>query len=189
MNSSFILGRNMSGGYTVPYYLAAINGCHPNYASYLAQKQTLAVKEISAILHMIPVEKRSLYNKELVNRIYLEYQSHEVDDTYVLKNLKEKIGGRNIILMAPGGSITDCYDEIVQKQNSENCLLISVTFVPDFMDCDFTFLANAKRYATTFNPMKKGGEFDLYVQYSCKSRTIWLLCQLCFFAERSGHYS
>ena len=51
--------------------------------------------------------------------------------------------------------ITDCYDEIVQKQNSENCLLISVTFVPDFMDCDFTFLANAKRYATTFNPMKK----------------------------------
>lgn len=118
-------------GYTVPYYLAAINGCHPNYASYLAQKQTLAVKEISAILHMIPVEKRSLYNKELVNRIYLEYQSHEVDDTYVLKNLKEKIGGRNIILMAPGGSITDCYDEIVQKQNSENCLLISVTFVPD----------------------------------------------------------
>ena len=142
-------------GYTVPYYLAAINGCHPNYASYLAQKQTLAVKEISAILNMIPVEKRSLYNKELVNRIYLEYQSHEVDDTYVLKNLKEKIGGRNIILMAPGGSITDCYDEIVQKQNSENCLLISVTFVPDFMDCDFTFLANAKRYATTFNPMKK----------------------------------
>ena len=38
--------------------------------------RTLAVKEISAILHMIPVEKRSLYNKELVNRIYLEYQSH-----------------------------------------------------------------------------------------------------------------
>ena len=36
---------------------------------------------------------------------------------------------------------------------------------------------------------EKGGEFDLYVQYSCKSRTIWLLCQLCFFAERSGHYS
>mgnify|MGYP007089992012 CR=1 FL=1 len=58
MNSSFILGRNMSGGYTVPYYLAAINGCHPNYASYLAQKQTLAVKEISAILHMILSKKR-----------------------------------------------------------------------------------------------------------------------------------
>ena len=48
----------MSGGYTVPYYLAAINGCHPNYASYLAQKQTLAVKEISAILHMILSKKR-----------------------------------------------------------------------------------------------------------------------------------
>lgn len=154
--------REYEWGYTVPYYLAAINGCHPNYASYLAQKQTLAVKDISAILHMLPVERRSLYNKELVEQIYLEYQSHEVDDACSLEILKEKISGRNIILMAPGHSITTCYSKLVSKRNEEDCLLISVTFVPDFMDCDFTFLANAKRYATTFNPMKK----DIHLIYT-----------------------
>lgn len=142
-------------GYTVPYYLAAINGCHPNYASFLSQKQTLAIKDISAILHMLPVEMRSLYNKELAEKIYLEYQSHDVDDAWSLKILKEKISERNIILMAPGHSISTCHSKLETKRTEEDYLLISVNFVPDFIDCDFTFLTSAKRYVTTFNPMKK----------------------------------
>ena len=33
-------------GYSVPYYLAAVNRCHPNYASFLLSKQTLPVTGI-----------------------------------------------------------------------------------------------------------------------------------------------
>lgn len=55
-------------GYSVPYYLAAINGCHPNYASYLNSKNTLNVKSISTILRMIEPEKRSLFDKNLVEK-------------------------------------------------------------------------------------------------------------------------
>lgn len=64
--------------------------------------------------------------------------------------------------MAPGHSISTCHSKLAAKRKEEDCLLISVTFVPDFMDCDFTFLANAKRYATTFNPMKK----DIHLIYT-----------------------
>lgn len=57
--------------------------------------------------------------------------------------------------MVLGGLIIDCYDEIVQKQNLENCLFIFVIFVFDFMDCDFIFLVNVKWYVMIFNLMKK----------------------------------
>lgn len=60
-------------GYIVFYYLVVINGCYFNYVFYLVQKQMFVVKEIFVILYMIFVEKCFLYNKELVNRIYLEY--------------------------------------------------------------------------------------------------------------------
>ena len=44
------------------------------------------------------------------------------------------------------------WDDLVKKQD---CITLSVTFVPHFMDCDYTFLSNLRRYKTTFNPTKK----------------------------------
>lgn len=32
-------------GYSVPFYIASINNCHPNYASYLLDKQTISVRD------------------------------------------------------------------------------------------------------------------------------------------------
>jgi len=142
-------------GYSVPYYLAAINGCHPNYASYLSSKQTLTVKHIATILKMIEPEKRSLFNKELAEKMYKSFQSQEIDDSEIISELRKKISGRNVILIAPGSSLNDYRDKIFQVMHTENCISISVTFVPNFMDCDYVFLSNLKRYDTTFNPQKK----------------------------------
>ena len=55
-------------GYSIPYYLAAVNCCHPNYASYLINKQTISVKSIHNILKQIPMSKRDIYDKQLYRR-------------------------------------------------------------------------------------------------------------------------
>lgn len=140
-------------GYSVPYYLAAINGCHPNYAGYLSGKQTLNVKSISTILRMIEPEQRSLFNKELAEQKYREFQTREIDDSLAIAELQSKIEDRNVILLAPGPSLKEHIEDI--KAKSKACVVISASFVPDFMDCDYTFLSNLKRYNTTFNPTKK----------------------------------
>lgn len=57
-------------GYSVPYHLAAINSCHPNYATYLIKKQTLPIEIINKILKSIPQDKKSSYNKEIVESLY-----------------------------------------------------------------------------------------------------------------------
>lgn len=142
-------------GYSVPYYLAAINGCHPNYASYLSGKQTLNVRNISTILRMIEANKRSLFDKELIEQKYKEFQTHEIDDSEVITQLKRVIEDRNVLLIAPGSSLNRHCSEVLDMIRKEECISISVSFIPDFGDMDYTFLCNQKRYNTTFNPKRK----------------------------------
>lgn len=147
--------KKFEWGYSVPYYLAAVNGCHPNYASYLSNKQTLNVKSIGAILRMIEPENRALYNKQIIENKYLEYQSREIDDSSTIANLRSVFAGKNVLLVAPGASLNEYADDVVALAKNQDCITLSVTFVPHFMDCDYTFLSNLKRYKTTFNPTKK----------------------------------
>jgi len=142
-------------GYTVPHYLAAINGCHPNYAAYLNSKQKLTVKNISTILRSIEPEKRSLFDKELAEKKYLEFQSREIDDHETVLFLKDRIEKKTVLVLAPGPSINEFQEKILKLVEDENCITISVGFVPQFLNCDFTFLSNLKRYHTTFNPEHK----------------------------------
>lgn len=142
-------------GYSVPYYLAAINGCHPNYASFLSGKQTLTVKQIGTILRMIEPEKRSLFNKKLAEEKYKEFQDIEINDSQALSALQTAFEGKKVLLIAPGSSISDSVDRILERANSEDFIIISVGFVPDFVNPDFVFLTNSKRFSTTFNPNNK----------------------------------
>lgn len=138
-------------GYSVPYYLAAINGCHPTYAAYLSGKQTLTVRNIATILRMIEPEKRSLFNKALAEEKYVEFQSNEIRDEETVASLRSVIEHRNVLVLAPGPSLAQNQEKIRQFVAEKNCLVISVTFVPDFIEADFVFLSNLKRYNTSFN--------------------------------------
>ena len=142
-------------GYSVPYYLAAVNGCHPNYASYLSSKQTLTVKNIASILKMIDPDKRSLFDKSLAERKYVEFQSNEIDDSETISYLRQKVEGKNIMVIAPGPSIRENIELIKRTAEDNKCLVISATFVPDFIEIDYAFLSNLRRYETTFNPTGK----------------------------------
>lgn len=52
-------------GYSTPYYIAAIHGCHPNYANFLVS-QNFSDEEIDKILSMFPAEKKLSFDKEFI---------------------------------------------------------------------------------------------------------------------------
>lgn len=56
-------------GYSIPYYLAAINHCHPNYAKYLIDKR-VPVEVIDKLLFYIPEDKKTNYDEKLIEQIY-----------------------------------------------------------------------------------------------------------------------
>lgn len=56
-------------GYSMPYYLSAINHCHPNYAKYMIEKQNISVELMNELFNKIPYEKRSHYDKKLIEQL------------------------------------------------------------------------------------------------------------------------
>lgn len=135
-------------GYSVPYYLAATNHCHPNYAKYLVDKQTVPVEIINELLKSIPNNKKAGYDVNLIKQIYLDNFSGTVDDSEVVEKLKQKLKDRNILIMAPGKSLSKEKDKIFEFINSKKPYVLSLNFIPQDYDIDFAFISNMKRFSS-----------------------------------------
>lgn len=62
-------------GYSTPYYIAAIHGCHPNYANFLVN-QGFADEKIDEIMNFIPEEKRTSFDKEFLLFLISKFAVH-----------------------------------------------------------------------------------------------------------------
>lgn len=140
--------KQYSWGYDVPYYLASISGCHPNYASFLMNMQTLRIQDIYAILGNLDKERAKLYDKDYIYEVYLNFMNHHVDDGQAVQNISKSIAGRKIILLAPGRALRSMKKAIKKLQNSKKFYTISVNFVPKDIHCDMVFVSNMKRFDT-----------------------------------------
>lgn len=160
-------------GYSVPYYLAAVNHCHPNYAKYLADKQTIPVEMINILLNAIPRDKRSFYDVELIKKIYLENFSNEIDDGADVGKFKEMIASRSLLILGPGRSIENEKDRILEFIEKNNPFIISLNFEPKDYKADLVFVTNIKRFlalgdtrATVMSTSNIEHSSDLKINYS-----------------------
>lgn len=132
-------------GYTVPYHIAASNVCHPNYAAYLINKQTLTMKDIEKIIQSIPEEYKVLYDPTLIEQLYARFQSKKIDDSAAVEEITKTIRGRKLLLLAPGKSLLSEYETIMEFIDRENPYVISVNFVDAKYRMDACFVSNHKR--------------------------------------------
>lgn len=133
-------------GYSLPHYLSATYNCHPNYATYLDEKNTLTIKKIESLLSKITLEKSQTFDKYYIEEIYLEFQNSMIDDQKSIDMLKEKLVGNKIILLAAGKSLEENESEIINLLSREkNSKVISVNFIPENIKSDFLFISNGKR--------------------------------------------
>lgn len=135
-------------GYSVPYYLAATNHCHPNYAKYLVDKQTVPVEIINKLLQTIPTNKKAVFDINLIKQVYLDNFSKVVNDKDVLKFLKSYFIGKNILVLAPGKSLQLEGNKIKDFIKNNKPLIISLNFKPKNYVADLTFVSNIKRFST-----------------------------------------
>lgn len=140
------LQRQYSWGYDAAYYIASINGCHPNYAQFLLNLQTLHVQDIRAILNGMPEEKRALYDRGYIERQYVEYMSHQVDDKIVLEKYAAAIKGRKILILAPGKSLNPNIGRLLKLIGQDQYFTVSVNFIPEQVPVDMVFVSNMKRF-------------------------------------------
>lgn len=134
-------------GYSLAYYLSAVNRCHPNYSSFLISKQTLSAQSIKEILDMIPTDKRKRFDVELIKRLYQTYQKNSVDDSVAIAKLKNMMHGRNILVIAPGKNCDIQAQKITDYIVKYRPFVISVNFVHNRYPSDLCFVTGSRRYS------------------------------------------
>lgn len=133
-------------GYSLPLYLSASTGCHPNYAIYFAEKGTLTVKAFNELLQEIPEKEKTKFDKESAERFYREYQENYIDDKETISKLSEIVKNRKILLLAPGSSVTKYEKHILDCIKKENPLIIAINYTGGNITPDYIFSSNLRRY-------------------------------------------
>ena len=137
--------REHEWGYSMPYHIAAHHVCHPNYASYLIDRQTLTMKDIEKIIQSIPQDYKVLYDRRLIERLYSRFQSRKIDDSAAVDTISRDIAGRRLLLLAPGATLTSEYEQILAFIQREHPYVVSVNFADSRFPIDACFVSNHKR--------------------------------------------
>lgn len=138
--------ENHFWGYSIPAFMAGIYKSHPNNVIYLTNKYRLNSKDIKYIISAISEDKRQRYDYDNIERILQEYNSSCYNDAESIKLLKEKLLGKNVVIIAPGKSVVEYSDEIKKKIQLSNSKVISVSYVPEDFNIDFAFFANTVQW-------------------------------------------
>lgn len=132
-------------GYSLPLYLSATHGCHPNYAIYLAEKNTLSEKAFNELLNAIKPEDKLVFNKEKAETYYKKYMEKLYDDTKDLELLSTELFGKTILLIMPGKSIAE-YSDIIRKKCTDNTVVVEVNFYDESFNPNYVFAGNSRRF-------------------------------------------
>ena len=133
-------------GYSLPLYISGTLNVHPNYAIYLAEKNTLTEKSLYEILKNIKEEDRQKYKKEIAENYYIEYMNVFKDDAEDIRRLADEFKGKNVLVLAPGRSINEYKDKINAELSKNDTISISLNFYNNDFKTDYIFSSNMRRY-------------------------------------------
>ena len=174
--------RRQYWGYNLFFYLSAAARCHPNYVSYLMNKRTLSIRQITSILNSIVDDKKLMYDPKYAEQLYLDYQNINCDDEAAIARLKRALDGREVLLLGPGNNIKRQRSKVRALIKNAAPILIAVNYAPKDFFADYIFLTNARRYTqlrydlhaernstteiiATSNVTKAEGDFDYVLNY------------------------
>lgn len=140
-------------GYSMFYYLAASNDCHPDYVKYLTNKRTLSVKSVNELLGQLDGEKKLLFDKEHIEELYIRYQTNEINDLDTISRLERIFKDKALLLVGPGTSMKKQKDKILDYVKERSPIIISINYIPDYLKPDHIFLSNTKRYIRLVNTL------------------------------------
>ena len=142
--------RTKYWGYSLPLYLSASFGCHPNYAVYLAKKNTLSEKAFSELLKSITEEDKMVFSVDRAEKYYAAFMDKYIDDSETLMLLKDKFKGKEVLLIAPGNTIKNNKEKILYEIK-ENVIVVCVNFYDKAYTPEYVFVGNNRRFKKIIN--------------------------------------
>ena len=78
-------------GYNIAYALSAKYNLHRNYSEFLLGTGKLRAKQINQILSQITPDKKTVFDKSYIEKLYLDFQSIQSDDTELMQKLEKEL--------------------------------------------------------------------------------------------------
>lgn len=133
-------------GYSLPNYVSAVHWVHPNYAANLSDKHTLTVEAMDEIFSMMLPEKRFEYDKDYIEKLYVKYMASGDAQEKHLTELKKRLEGKKVLLIAPGKSASDEADKITRFISRDDVASIGINFEFPACKTDLIFVSNMRRF-------------------------------------------
>jgi 4-hydroxy 2-oxovalerate aldolase len=133
-------------GYSIPMFLSGAYGSHINNVNYLAGKASLRSQDIRSILETLSIEKRSRYDYEHLDELYLKRISSSPHSAMGFDLLKTILINKPILVIAPGKTSRTESKRINEFIVDKKPTVISINFVPDAVAIDYVYFNNPRRY-------------------------------------------
>lgn len=134
-------------GYSLPLYVSATLGVHPNYAIYLAKKDSLTLKAFSEVLKSLSDEEKVVFSREVAENGYRKYMENYVDDKNIVKEFSEMLQGKKAVLLSPGKNLMEYKEEVLEFVRSDNCVVFATNFLAKDFRPDYVFSSNMRRFS------------------------------------------
>lgn len=139
--------RKSPWGYTIYFYLSALNKCHPNYVRQFQSKENLSISAVNDILGKIePEDKKLLYDRTLGENIYMSFAGKLYRDEDTILSLKNELKDKKLLLIGPGRNIQLQGNNVSDFIRTQNPLIISINYIPGAIKVDYVFVTKSKRY-------------------------------------------
>ncbi len=138
--------RKESWGYDLIYFLAAQNNCHYKYPKYLINKGNLNIVDMNNILSKVDQSQGINYQEDKIEYLYKQYLSNEINDEEYIFLLKKKLSDLDVMLLAPGRTLIDEKNKILEFIENNNPIIISVNHYYKEFDLGYIFISNSIRF-------------------------------------------
>lgn len=138
--------QNCHWGYSIPYFLSGVHNAHVFNVNHLLRRHNIKSKDLRSIIENLDEVQKKKYDYAVLEKLYVEHFDRQVDDRAAFEQLKQKISGRKILLIAPGSSLNDNKENIINFIKRENPFVVAINnYLPDF-PVDTVFFSSDNRY-------------------------------------------
>ncbi len=141
----FDLFEEYHWGYSPASFMAGVYKSHPNNITYLLEKYKYDTNDIRHILSQLSDSERERYNYEKIDLLCEDYKYKDYNDISAINQLIDIIGNKDVLVLAPGKSISLHSERIFSYVSQNAPVIFSVNFIIDSMV--IPFFGNKKRYS------------------------------------------
>lgn len=138
--------RGAQWGYSIPYFISGVHSSHVFNVKYLLSRHNIKSRDLTAIIDSLDERHKKQYDYDFLEDRYIEYFSHDIDESIADRKLHKLVDGKDVVIIAPGKSAQTCADSIRSFAAENNAVVIGVNSVLDGYAYDMFFYSNTNRY-------------------------------------------